>query len=125
MKVEKLHIIIGLMYAIGGMVLGWVMAKSGDHSQHVTHAHALLVGFVLPAVYAILYRVWGLTQGLLALIQFALHHIGAIIMVIGLYILYGAIMPEEQIGPILGIAGALIIVSTALMFWFMIRHKDS
>lgn len=124
MKVEKLHIIIGLVYALAGMVLGMVMAESGDHTQHVTHAHALLVGFVVSAVYAILYRVWGLAQGLLALIQFALHHIGAIIMVIGLYMLYGAIMPEEQIGPILGIAGALVIASTALMFWFMIRHKD-
>ncbi|MCC5982202.1 MAG: hypothetical protein JJU26_10845 [Oceanicaulis sp.] len=124
MKVEKLHIIIGLLYALAGMALGMVMAESGDHTQHVTHAHALLVGFVVSAVYAILYRVWRLAQGLLALIQFALHHIGAIVMVIGLYMLYGAIVPEDQIGPILGISSALVTASMALMFWFVIRQKD-
>ncbi|MFN3835837.1 MAG: TonB-dependent receptor [Glycocaulis sp.] len=125
MKVEKLHIVIGLLYALAGMALGMVMAESGDHTQHVTHAHALLVGFVVSSLYAVFYRLWGLAQGLLALIQFALHHIGTIVMVAGLYILYGTIMPEDQIGPILGIASALVTASMALMFWFMIRHKDS
>lgn len=125
MKVEKLHVTIGLFYALAGMALGIVMAESGDHTQHVTHAHALLVGFVVSSLYAVFYRLWGLAQGLLALIQFALHHIGTIVMVGGLYILYGAIMPEDQIGPILGIASVLVIAGMALMTWFVIRHKDS
>lgn len=125
MKVAKLHIVIGLFYALAGMALGIVMAESGDHTQHVTHAHALLVGFVVSSLYAVFYRVWGLTQGLLALVQFALHHIGTIVMVAGLYMLYGAMMPEDQIGPILGIASALVIAGMALMTWFILRHKDS
>jgi hypothetical protein len=121
MKVEKLHIVIGLFYALAGMALGMVMAESGDHTQHVTHAHAMLVGFVVSALYAVFYRLWELKQGLLALIQFGVHHIGTIIMVIGLYMLYGAMMPEDQIGPILGIASALVVAGMVLMLWFVIR----
>lgn len=56
MKVEKLHIVIGLFYALAGMALGMVMAESSDHTQHVTHAHAMLVGFVVSALYAVFYR---------------------------------------------------------------------
>jgi predicted membrane channel-forming protein YqfA (hemolysin III family) len=121
MKVEKFHLVIGIVYAIGGMILGMVMAESGDHTQHVTHAHAMLLGFVVSALYAVFYRVWGLAQGMLALIQTALHHVGTIVIVIGLYILYGAIMPEDQIGPILGIASALAVAGMAMMLWFVIR----
>lgn len=125
MKLAKLHLIIGILYAIGGMLLGIVMAESGDHTQHVTHAHAMLLGFVVSALYAVFYRVWGLPQGLLALIQTALHHIGTIVIVIGLYILYGALMPEDQIGPILGIASVLAVGGMALMLWFVVRQKDA
>lgn len=121
MKVEKFHLVIGILYALGGMILGMVMAESGDHTQHVTHAHAMLLGFVVSALYAVFYRLWELKQGLLALIQFGVHHIGTIIMVIGLYMLYGAMMPEDQIGPILGIASALVVAGMVLMLWFVIR----
>lgn len=46
-------------------------------------------------------------------------------MVIGLYMLYGAMMPEDQIGPILGLASALVVAGMALMTFFIIRHKDA
>lgn len=33
-----------VVYAILGLILGNVMAASGDHSQMVTHAHMMLIG---------------------------------------------------------------------------------
>jgi len=125
MKVEKVHLVTGILYAIGGMILGMVMAESADHTQHVTHAHAMLLGFVVSALYAVFYRLWALAQGLLALIQTALHHIGTIVIVIGLYILYGAILPEDQIGPILGIGSALAVAGTVMMLWFVVRGSKA
>lgn len=105
-----------LGYAILGMLLGIYMASSKNHGQLVTHAHIMLIGFVVSFAYAVIYKVW-LTEysHKLAMLQFALHSLGTILIVIGLFCLYGQWLPEPTIGPILGIASILVLSAMVVM----------
>ena len=47
MRFNRKLLLWALSYTVAGMALGIVMAASHDHAQPVTHAHALLVGFVV------------------------------------------------------------------------------
>lgn len=56
-------------------------------------------------------------NGKLVKVQFALHQLGALVMVIGLFLLYGGIMPEPSIGPILGISSIVVLIAAMIMFY--------
>ena len=73
-KIARWHTLCGLALAIAGMGLGIYMAASHDHGQHVTHAHLLLLGFVVSVLYGLIYRIWIPGQdSRLAWLQLALH----------------------------------------------------
>jgi hypothetical protein len=122
MNVAKIHLVLGLLWLLGGMVLGEHMGRTADHGQMPTHAHIMLVGGVLPILWAIINRVWHIGSGLLAWIQLVVHHAGAGLMIWGLYGLYGEGDPEA-LGPLLGISAGLVILATLLMLFTAIRGK--
>ncbi|MCW5725293.1 MAG: hypothetical protein KIS81_10100 [Maricaulaceae bacterium] len=120
MKPERVHLSLAVIYVVVGMGLGVMMAQSGDHTQHVTHAHILLIGFVVSALYALIYRVWTLPQGMIAWAQTALHQIGAVVLLPSLYILYGHIAAGNQAGidgiePVLAITSLMVLAGAAVM----------
>ena len=47
---SRRYLVWALCYAAIGMALGIYMAASHNHGELVTHAHVLLVGFVLSLV---------------------------------------------------------------------------
>ena len=124
MKLERIHLVLGLIWFLAGMILGEQMGRSMDHGQLPTHAHIMLVGGVLSVLWAIIYRVFGLSKGILSKIQLVFHHGGATIMIVALYMLYGNIAPIEQIGPVLGFSGLLLMLSVVLMLYLVIKAKD-
>ena len=122
MKVDRVFLVLGLLWLLGGMVLGMVMGESGDHSQLPTHAHAMLVGGVLSILWAMIYRLWAVPQGVVAWVHLILHQAAAGLMVYALYGLYGGGNPE-QYGPIVGVGGLAIILSVILMILQVFRAK--
>ncbi|WP_421786272.1 TonB-dependent receptor [Hyphobacterium sp.] len=122
MNVAKIHLVLGILWLLGGMVLGEQMGRTGDHGQMPTHAHIMLVGGVLPVLWAIINRVWRVGSGLLAWIQLILHHGGTGVMVYGLFALYGG-GDAEALGPMLGVSAGLVILATLLMLWMALRGK--
>ena len=122
MAIDRKFLIMAFVYAAIGMLLGIQMAASHNHAQHVTHAHILLVGFVLSLAYAIVHKLWLGQVGALARVQFYLHHLGAIVLVSGLYVLYGRILPEPQIGPVLGIASLVVFSAVLVMLYMLIKN---
>ena len=44
---ERHYVLSALGYGLLGLVLGLYMSASGQHQQLVTHAHIMLVGFLL------------------------------------------------------------------------------
>lgn len=124
MKVERIHLLLGLAWLLAGMALGEHMGRTGDHGQMPTHAHIMLLGGVLSLAWAILYKLFNLPKGILALIQTAVHHIGTIVMVVCLYLLYGGSGDPDALGPILGVSALLVMLSVLLMLILSFRAKS-
>jgi len=125
MKPERIHLLIGLVWLIAGMVLGEHMGRTTDHGQAPTHAHIMLVGGVLPILWAVIYRLFIGAQGLLAWIQTIVHHLGTVIMIVALYMYYGAYGTLETLGPVLGVSAVLLILAAVLMLALTLRAKSS
>lgn len=122
MSQDRKYLVWALCYAAFGMGLGIFMAASHDHSQHVTHAHILLVGFVASLVYGVIHKLWlGPARTRLGGLQFVTHHAGAITMFTGLLLLYGNIVPEADIEPVLALASMAVLAGMLLMLFMVLR----
>jgi drug/metabolite transporter (DMT)-like permease len=120
--IARWHVTFGLVFAVLGMALGIYMSMSKNHGQHVTHAHALLLGFVVSVIYAAIYHLWlKSTSSRLATIQTALHQVGTLLVVIGLLLLFGGRASEDALGPLLGGGSLAVISSAALMLYLFTR----
>ncbi len=122
MGFDRKYLVWALCYAAAGMGLGIFMAASHNHAQHVTHAHILLVGFVASLVYGVIHKLWlGERPAGLARLQFLAHQAGALTMFAGLLLLYGDVMPEAQLDPILAIASITVFIGVVLMLFMVFK----
>ncbi|WP_416306145.1 TonB-dependent receptor [Neptunicella sp. SCSIO 80796] len=121
---DRKFVTTALGYAILGLLLGIFMAMSHNHSQLVTHAHILLIGFVVSFVYAVCHKLWltGLVSKLVR-IQYYAHQIGTLLLVVGLFLMYGGLVAEAILGPILGIGSLLVLSGMIMMKVMFIRSK--
>ena len=122
MDMSRRYLVWALCYAAIGMALGIYMAASHNHGQLVTHAHVLLVGFMLSLVYGIIHRLWleAPRRGL-AVTQFALHQVAAILLLVGLFLLYGGRASEETLAPLLGVGSVGVLLGMLLMLYMVLR----
>jgi len=126
MRFDKSYLIFSLVYALLGMGAGSAMAASHNHGQLVTHAHILLVGFVVSFVYAIIHKLWLTSPNrVLASVQLALHQLGGLGMFIGLALLYGAMAPPERVEPLLAVSSQGILLAALLMLVMVLRNKGA
>ena len=124
MGFDRKYLVWALAYVVAGMGLGIYMAASHDHTQHVTHAHILLVGFVASFVYAVIHKLWlGTGASLLARAQFVLHQAGALAMFSGLFLLYGGLVPAERIERVLGPSTIVVLVAALLMIVMALKKR--
>ena len=79
---------LGVIYAIAGMILGLSMSMSNDHTQMPVHAHMLVAGWLMSAVFAYFYHLFpDAGRGVLATIHFWLTAISGIGLFVSLYFL--------------------------------------
>lgn len=122
MDFSRRYLVFALCYATIGMALGIFMAASHDHGQLVTHAHVLLVGFVLSLIYGIIHRLWlEAPHRVVANVQFVLHHVAAIAMFVGLFLLYGGKAAEATLEPLLGLGSVGVLIGMLLMLYMVLR----
>ena len=122
MNLDRRFLIWALGYAAVGMSLGLYMAASQNHGELVAHTHILLVGFVLSLIYGIIHKLWlDKPNRALANIQFVIHQAAAAAVSVGLFLLYGGIVSESTLGPILGIASAGVLLGMILMLYMVMR----
>lgn len=124
MNVSRNFLVIGSIYILIGMILGSYMGGSGDHSFAPLHAHINLLGFVLPAAFALLYRSYpAMAASGTANLHFWLHQIGTLMLVIFLFLLLGGSITEESSAAIMApIAELAIIVATGLFAWNIFKN---
>ena len=110
---------LAVIYAVVGMLLGLSMAMSHDHSQLPTHAHIMVLGWVMSAVFAFFYHlVPAARNSKLATIHFWLAAVSSVGMVIGLYMLYGG---NPSVEPVLGISAMAYFAATVLFAFIALR----
>ncbi|QPC90393.1 hypothetical protein [Mesorhizobium sp. INR15] len=79
---------LAIIYALCGMALGLHMAITDDHGQMPTHAHTMVAGWLMSAVFAFFYHLFpAVAQKTLAVIHFWLTAVSGIGLMIGLYFL--------------------------------------
>lgn len=124
MGFDKKYLVWSLAYVALGMSLGIFMAASHDHAQHVTHAHILLVGFVVSFIYAVIHKLWlGEQTSLLARVQLISHQAGALTMFSGLFLLYGSIVAPESIEPVLALSSFVVLGAALLMIFMTLKSR--
>jgi hypothetical protein len=123
MRYDRQYLLWGLVYAVLGMGLGIYMAATQSRVQYVTHAHILLVGFVVSVLYAAIHKLWldGRARRL-ALVQFISHQAGAVAMFAGLFLLYGGFVALDAIDPVLAGASIAVLLAALLMLFMAFRH---
>jgi len=125
MGFDRKYLLWALSYVVAGMSLGVFMAASHNHEQHITHAHILLVGFVASLIYGVIHKLWlGAETPRLAKTQFTVHQAGAVTMSVGLFLLYGNIVPEARIEPVLAVA-SITVLAGALLMLFMVYKTNT
>ncbi|HEY4193235.1 MAG TPA: hypothetical protein VGM46_11375 [Mesorhizobium sp.] len=93
---------LAIVYALCGMALGLHMGISQDHSQMPTHAHIMVAGWLMSAVFAFFYHLFPtIAAKMLAKVHFWLTAISGIGLMIGLFYEFGG---SEAMEPVLAIA---------------------
>lgn len=114
MNISRNFLVIGSGYLLLGILLGMYMGGSGDHSMAPVHAHINLLGFTLMAVFACVYKVFpALAGGKLATVHFWMHQVGALILIVMLFLLFTGKISEAGMAPLAPLAEALVLLGTA------------
>ncbi|WP_395449592.1 hypothetical protein ACHMW7_07070 [Aminobacter sp. UC22_36] len=103
---------LAIVYALCGMALGLHMSISQDHSQMPVHAHTMVAGWLMSAVFAFFYHLFPAARDkMLARIHFWLTAVSGIGLLVGLFFLLGgnaAIEPLVAISS-MGFYGAMFL----------------
>ena len=114
MRLDVVFVSIGLVVLICGMALGMWMGAQENFQFSDAHAHLNLLGFVVPAVYGLLHRVYPhLTRSRLAWPQCVMHFLGVLIFVPGILIVT---LTGNQAAVI---TGSVLLMLATLTFGFL------
>jgi hypothetical protein len=123
MRASTVAFCSAVCFVIIGMIIGIIMAASGDHSVFPAHAHLNLVGWVSFFLIGIFYRLHpALDASRVAMIQVVIWICGTIILFCGIAAIY---LGHPDLEPI-AIAGSFIVLGDMLWFaYFVFRNELS
>ena len=123
---DKKFVLTSLGYAILGLALGIFMAASKDHGHLVTHAHIMLIGFVVTFIYGLCHKLWlnNITTKL-AVAQYYVHQVGSAVILVSLFLYYGKFVTMETIDPVLAIASITVFVGMVMMKVLFIKSMKN
>ena len=106
---------LAIIFSVLGMMLGLSMAMSHDHAQMPTHAHIMVLGWVMSSVFAFFYHlVPAARASRLAQVHFWLTAVSGVVLVGGLFFLLGG---NPAIEPIVATASMVFFAATLLFAW--------
>lgn len=115
MNVSRSFLVVGALYLIVGLLFGMYMGGSGDHSLKSVHAHINLLGFVLMTLFGLTYRmIPALAEGWMGRAHFFLHQAGALVLLVGLWLMFTGRVAESAIGPVMPFAEGAVLIGTAI-----------
>lgn len=112
MNISRNFMLIGAIYLVIGIGFGMYMSITANYAYAPLHAHINLLGFVLMTVFGIVYRLKpGMAATSLAKVHFWGHQIGALILLIMLFLLFSGAVTEAAMVPAAPIAEILVMIS--------------
>jgi len=110
MNIARGFLIAGSLYLIIGIGFGIHMGASQDHTFAPLHAHINLLGFVLMTLFGILYRMFPAMDGnILARTHFWLHQIGAVVLLVLLFLYFSGRITDAGMVPLAPIAEIAVL----------------
>lgn len=107
---------LAIIYAVAGMLLGLHMSITHDHGQMPVHAHTMVAGWLMSAVFAFFYHlVPAAGSSVLATVHFWLTAVSGVVLLVGLFFLVAG---NEAIEPVVAI-GSLGFFAAMLLFAFI------
>jgi cbb3-type cytochrome oxidase subunit 1 len=114
MNISRSFIGIGILYLLTGMGFGMYMGGKADYTLAPLHAHINLVGFVLMCVFGLVYRQFpAMAENTLGRVHFWLYQIGAIVLVVMLYLYLSGRISEAGMVPLAPLAEAALWLGVA------------
>ena len=107
--------ILALCYAVAGMVLGIVMAATHDHGEMPAHAHIMVAGWVMSAIFAFFYHLFPVIgASRMARAHFWVQAVSGIVLVVSLFFL---LKGNDNIEPITALASVGFLIGTLMFVW--------
>lgn len=111
----RLFFILAIAYAIAGMALGIHMAASHNHTQMPTHAHIMVAGWLMSAVFAFFYHLFPeIGARSLAKAHFWIQAVSGVVLVVSLFMLLGG---NEAVEPVTAIASFGFLAGMLIFAW--------
>jgi len=121
---DRKYVMTALGYAIVGVALGIHMAATSNYGQMVTHAHILLVGFVLSFIYGVCHKLWlNEPSAKLSKIQYYLHQLGVLGLVVSFFLIYGGFVERITVAALLAVSSIAVFVGLVMMKVMVIKSK--
>ena len=119
-KIDEAYLTLSLLWLIAGMVFGIWLGASNHFGFAESHAHMALVGFVVSAIFGVMYRFYPtMKQSRLATWQLWIYQLGAVILVAG------KITVDAGGGPALVMVGSLVILAGVVLMLYIFATKRS
>lgn len=116
--VARNFFVLAIIYGLCGMALGLDMSITQDHTQMPVHAHTMVAGWLMSAVFAFFYHLFpAVGERPLAKVHFWLTAISGIGLLVGLFFLLGgypAMEPVTAISSMGFYAGFLLFAIVAV-----------
>ena len=111
----RLFFILAIAYGIVGMMLGLHMSISQDHTQMPTHAHTMVLGWLMSAVFAFFYHFFPeIGRSRLARIHFLLTAVAGILLLVTLFMFLSGNVAVE---PVLAASSIAFFLGMVLFAW--------
>ncbi|HEX9857762.1 MAG TPA: hypothetical protein VGA75_05350 [Paracoccaceae bacterium] len=123
MTISRNFLLIGSVYLLVGISLGFYMGASEDHTLSPVHAHINLLGFTLMSIFGLAYRVFPeLAGSALATTHFWLHQIGALVLLVALFLEMSGQVAEASLGPVVPVAIVTVLLGMLTFAWNVFRN---
>ncbi len=116
--VARNFFILGIVMAIAGMMLGLKMAMTNNHVQMPVHAHIMVAGWLMSAVFGFFYHLFPVArQNKLATIHFWMHAVGIVVLTVSLYFVLAG---NPGVEPVTAVSSILFFLGMLLFAWIAI-----
>ena len=116
--VARNFFILGIVMAIAGMMLGLKMAMTNNHLQMPVHAHIMVAGWLMSAVFGFFYHLFPVArQNKLATIHFWIHAVSIVVLTVSLYFVLAG---NPGVEPVTAVSSILFFLGMLLFAWIAI-----